>query len=203
MGRIVYIGRPTPYVGKTAFYYLANLKNFGVGRMLTQNEFAEFPEPSFHIVKRVRTYINPELKIGKIWCESVIRGKRLPGERLLEIGYRPDFRLVPKDEEEEYLKYPIENLGDNPNILPKYYTIPPLMKEFMKRHFELSNKKPINGIMSESEIQIPFVYQTNKDKRKADADLFWVSNRIANDNEKATANFNGKFQFNEEYSKYL
>lgn len=201
MGKTVYIGKPSKHLGKTAFYWLTNLKNFGVGRMLTRHEFDEFPEPSFHIVKKVETYMDPELKFGKIWCETVLRGKRLPGTRLLSVGYRPDFRLVSRDEEEEFLNYPIENLGDNPNILPKYYTLPPLMREFMKRHFELTKRKPEDCKVDSSGIQIPFVYQDKKDQRKPDSDLYWIANRIANDGEKPTVDFDGKFHFNEEYRK--
>lgn len=201
MGRIVYIGRESKHLGKTAFTLLANLKNFGIGRMLTRHEFDAFPEPSFHIVKKVETYMDPELKYGTIWCETVIQGKRLPGIRPLKVGYRPDFRLIPRDEEEEFLRnYPIENLGDKVNILPAKYEVPPLMREYMKRHF--AKTKTGEKYINCEQFRIPFVYKDAKDERKDDADLFWIANRIAKDDtEKPTVPFDGKFHFNEEYKR--
>ncbi|KAH7639844.1 hypothetical protein HUG17_3877 [Dermatophagoides farinae] len=217
MGRKIYIGRPSEHLGRTAFQILANLKNFGIGRMLTRHEFDKFPEPSFHIVKRVQTYMDPELKFGTLWCETVIRGKRLPGIRPLTITYRPDFRLIPKDEEKEFIgDYPITNLGDNKNILPRYYQLPPLMREWMNRIECLVNMKikayimPISDCYKTNnrdhgqlenlkEFLIPFVYQDKKDLRRPDADLFWIANRLAEDGEKPTIDFDGQYHFNQEY----
>ncbi|KAI2811383.1 hypothetical protein RDWZM_003788 [Blomia tropicalis] len=205
MGRIVYIGRESQHLGKTAFKILANLKNFGINRMLTRHEFDKFPEPSFHIVKKVETYMDPELKYGTIWCETVIRGKRLPGIRPLKIGFKPDFRLIPRDEEVEFIRgYKIENLGDNINILPKSYTVPPLMQEYMKRHFNRLQLKNDYIKSDNDQFKIPFVYRNHKDDRKEDADLFWIANRIAKDDfEKPTVSFDGKYYFNEEYKKSM
>ena len=201
MGRIVYIGRESKHLGKTAFTILTNLKNFGIGRMLTRHEFDSFPEPSYHVVKKVDTYMDPELKFGTIWCETVIRGKRLPGIRPLKVGYRPDFRLIAKDEETDFLRgAKIEDLGEHVNILPRSYKVPPLMQEFMKRHFAKVNKD--NQYESQGEFKIPFVYMDKKDARKDDADLFWVANRIArDDSEKPTVQFDGTYRFNEEYMR--
>lgn len=67
MGRTVYIGRKSAHLGKTAFQILMRLKNFGIGRMLTRHEFDAFPEPSFHVVKKVAPFMDPELKFGTIW----------------------------------------------------------------------------------------------------------------------------------------
>ena len=204
MGRIVYIGRESKHLGKTAFTLLANLKNFGVGRMITRHEFDAFPEaPSFHIVKKVETVMDPELKYGTIWCETVIQGRRLPGVRPLKVGYRPDFRLIPRDEEEEFLRgHQIENLGDRVNILPAKYEVPPLMREYMKRHF--ARTKTGEKYTEGEQFAIPFVYKDRKDARKDDADLFWIANRIAKDDgsEKPTVPFDSKFHFNEEYRRH-
>lgn len=206
MSKTIYIGKPSKHIGKTAFQILANLKNFGVGRMLTRHEFDAFPEPSYHIVKKVEARMDPELKFGTIWCETVVRGKRLPGVRPLKITYRPDFRLIPKDEEQEFVKdYKIENLGDKVNILPKYYSVPPLMREFLLRHERiLKSPSSSNETSNQNEqFKIPFVYQNQKDAKKEDADLFWVANRIAKDDqEKPTVPFDGKFRFNSDYLKH-
>lgn len=200
MGRKIYIGRPSEHLGRTAFQILANLKNFGIGRMLTRHEFDKFPEPSFHIVKRVQTYMDPELKFGTLWCETVIRGKRLPGIRPLTITYRPDFRLIPKDEEKEFIgDYPITNLGDNKNVLPRYYQLAPLMREWMNRYHARHSDHGQHENQSLKEFLIPFVYQDKKDLRRPDADLFWIANRLAEDGEKPTIDFDGQYHFNQEY----
>ena len=171
--------------------------------MITRHEFDAFPEPSYHIVKSVETYMDPELKYGTIWCETVIRGKRLPGIRPLKISYRPDFRLIPRDEEQEFFRgYNVENLGDQVNILPAKYEIPPLMREYMKRHFArmASGAKFIDS--TSGQFKVPFVYQDDQDAKKEDADLFWIANRMAkDDSEKATVPFDGKFHFGPSYKQ--
>ena len=207
MPRVIYIGKESRHVGKTAFQILGNLKNFGIGRMLTRHEFDIFPEPSFHIVKRAEPRMDPKLEYGTIWCETVIRGKRLPGIRPLHMSVtsNPDFRLIPKEEEEHYLKsYPITNLEDNIQILPKSYTVPPLMREYMIRRFkqiqDISADVSQYYDVTNQQVKVPFVYQNEKDAKKMDSDLFWVENRIAkDDNEKPTVKFDGKFHFNQQY----
>lgn len=201
----VYIGKPSKDIGKTVFEILANLKNFGVGRMLTKNEWNSYTEPSYHIIKRVQTYMDPELKYGTIWCETVIRGKRLPGIRPIgpNVTYKPDFRLIPKDEEEQFIGgYPIKDLADDKNILPKYYQLPPLMQEWLNRN-QVSNLDFIdNNETNNKPFMIPFIYQNIKDLQKPNADLFWVANKLSENMEKPTVSFDGKFHFNDEYLKY-
>lgn len=198
MTRQVFIGKASKHLGKTAFQILANLKNFGVGRMLTQYEFAKYPEPSFHIVRRVQTYMDPQLKFGTLWCETIIRGRRLPGIRPLTFTYRPDFRLIAKDEEEKFIgNFDIKPLGHDQNILPRNYQVPPLMNEWLKlQQFKQSEDK--------SNFRIPFLYQDEKDLSKQDADLFWIANRLVNEedqSDKPNVNFDGKYKFNESYLK--
>ena len=203
MGRVVYIGRESKLLGKTAFSLLANLKNFGIGRIITCHEFDAFPEPSFHVVKKVEARMDPELKYGTIWCETVVRGKRLPGIRPLTVGYRPDFRLIPLEEEQEFIRgYKIENLGDQKNILPEKLQVPPLMREYMKRHFAKASETGAKYIDEKSgQFKVPFVYQDAKDARKPDADLFWIANRVAKNDEKPTVPFDGKFYFNQDFKR--
>ncbi|KAF7490746.1 hypothetical protein SSS_02901 [Sarcoptes scabiei] len=202
MTRKVFIGKESSHLGKTAFQILANLKNFGIGRMLTRHEFDVFPEPSYHIVKRVQTHMDEELKYGIIWCETVIRGKKLPGIRPLKITYRPDFRLIPKNEEKKFLNcYTITDLGDQKNILPKFYQIPPLMKEWINRR--VTNPEEHRENKSQKKIDlIPFVYQTSKESKRPDADLFWIANKVADEGETPTVEFDGKYCFNDDYLKH-
>lgn len=49
---IKYIGRTNDFSGKTMWEILANLKDFGVGRLVQRNMFNRYPEPSyFRIIK--------------------------------------------------------------------------------------------------------------------------------------------------------
>lgn len=51
MTRIIYIGAKKPHCGKTVYEILANLKNFGVGRILQRNMWnAKYSEPSYYKV---------------------------------------------------------------------------------------------------------------------------------------------------------
>jgi len=197
MPKVVYIGKKTSEVGKTAFEILANLKNFGVGRMVTRNSFNKYPEPSYHIIKSVEPRMDEELKFGTIYCETVFRGKRWPGIRRLDITYKPDYRLIPKEDELNFLKgYTISDLGDKLTVLPKYYSVPPLMKLFLERHAREKGEK----VDPTQDFRIPFVYLDEKDLTKEKGELFWLTYRIANDGEEPDLKFDGKYQF---YDRYL
>lgn len=47
MPKIVYVGKVGPKCGKTLWEILGNLKNFGVGRLVTRWDYAKYEEPSF------------------------------------------------------------------------------------------------------------------------------------------------------------
>lgn len=68
--------------------------------------------------------------------EKTFRGRTLP--KLTEIkrtSYKADYRLIPKNEEEKYLKN--KTVHDLPEIiLPRKIEMPPLMKAFLEADHE-------------------------------------------------------------------
>lgn len=65
----------------------------------------------------------------RVWAEKVFRGRKYP--KIVEIcsaSYKPDYRLIPKDEEESYCK--TDSLGtlEKINILPQTIPFPPLLR---------------------------------------------------------------------------
>jgi len=198
--RTIYIGKKNYFYGKTIWEILANLKNFGVGRMVTRNILAKYPEPSYHIIKRVEPRMDEELKYGTVYCETVYRGKRLPGIRSFVDGYKPDFKLIPKDEEEEFLKgYKVTTLGDEVKVLPKYYSVPPLMKQFLIR----SKQEKGEPVDPNKDFEIPFVYMSKEDANTEKAELFWLEHRIAAEGEEPDLKIDGKYSFYKRYTDGL
>lgn len=47
------IGRTTDFKGKPLWEILANLKNFGVGRIVIRNRFQRYPEPCYIKILKV------------------------------------------------------------------------------------------------------------------------------------------------------
>ncbi|XP_054168620.1 uncharacterized protein LOC128965551 [Oppia nitens] len=198
--KTIYIGRKTSFKGKTVWEILANLKNFGIGRMITRHELTQYPEPSYHIIRRVEPRMDEELRFGTVYCETVFRGKRLPGIRSFKDGYNPDFRLIPKDEEQKFLNgYQVTDLGDVKTLLPKNYSVPPLMKLFLMRHKQEKGQT----VDIKEEFKIPFVYLNEKDLNTEKDELFWLKHRIAEEGEDPDIKFEGKFTFYDRYTKEL
>lgn len=58
-----YIGRTNDFKGKTLWEIVGNLKNFGVGRLVTRNVFSErYPEPTYFRILKVETLPEPKEK---------------------------------------------------------------------------------------------------------------------------------------------
>ena len=185
MPTIQYIGKTSKLCGKRVFEILANLNNFGIGRMLARNSFDCFPEPSYYIVKHAEPRMDDELTFGNLWVEEVYRGVRKPDLQLIKGVYHPDYRLIPKEEEENHKKgYKIVDLKDvKPHILPRYYTVPPLMKLFLTR-----NKMEKGEAVDENrDFKIPFVYKEEDQKR-------YLKCRVAEENEQSDEKFYEKIQ---------
>lgn len=130
-----YYGKKTEFIGKTLFEILANLRNFGVGRMvIKQTEVAQNPgKKCYYIVRKVEPVMDKELKEGAIHAERVFRNARIPGLSYVENdSWFTDWQLVPKDQEHNYrdhelIEYRLENVYNQMRI-------PPLMEEFLRRH---------------------------------------------------------------------
>lgn len=55
-----YIGRTTDFVGKTLWEILGNLKNHGVGRLVTRNKFKDYEGPMYYKILKVDALPNPK-----------------------------------------------------------------------------------------------------------------------------------------------
>jgi len=135
MVRIKYIGVKSPFVGKTAWEILCNLKNLGVGRYLLRNSWKKFPEPSFLKVVKVEPMMDPKNSKGTFWCEEVYRSVRSPKPlAITEESSLPDFELVHKHDEKRLCTVDKERPIQ---VLPRTIPLPPLLKDSEKLGAEL------------------------------------------------------------------
>ena len=198
--KTIYVGRKGNFHGKRVWEILANLKNFGIGRMITRSILSKYPEPSYHIIKRVEPRMDEQLAFGTVYCETVFRGKRFPGIRTITDGYAPDFRLIPKDEEQEFLKgFKVTDLGDVKKVLPKYYSVPPLMRQFLIRHKQEKGET----VDHNQDFLIPFKYVADEDVGTEKEELFWLEYRIAAEGETPDLKIGGKYEFYNRYTEGL
>lgn len=110
-----------------------------------------------------------DMRFVKVWVESTFRGKTFPEPIIIErTSYKTDFRLIPKDEEQEYCKSPV---FDCTKIVPKTMEFPPLLKELLIRNAKAK------GNNLEEEIKLEIFY--NKQSLN-------MSYKIAKDGEKPT-----------------
>jgi small subunit ribosomal protein S34 len=138
MPTIHYYGKKTKFVGKTLFEILANLRNFGLNRMLIkQEELLLYPgKPSYYIVKKVEPVMDDKLQEGAIYAERIFKGSRMPGLVFVDdITWHTDWQLIPKHEES---KYRVENPPEfkPAQMLQDSFEVPPLMDAFLKRHLK-------------------------------------------------------------------
>lgn len=78
----------------------------------------------------------PVLDLGEVrrvraLVDTVFRGTYRGQEWLFWTTYKPDYSLIPKDEEESFTKMKRGELASAyvlPNIMPTHGTFPPLMK---------------------------------------------------------------------------
>lgn len=197
MPRVVYIGKKDVLVGKRVFEILANLKNFGIGRILQRNFFKhQYPiEPTFYRINAVDPQMDEELSFGRVWVEEVYRGKKYP--YLTQIKpWHPDYTLVPKNEEPDFEKFPVLGVDKSDiTVLPATFKVPPLMAEFLNRrqlgifpNFQLEGlSKEKHGYDSKSILNysIPLAYH---EQELPEFDFYY---RIADESkgEKPTDNF--------------
>lgn len=135
MGKVYYYGKKTQFVGKTLFEVLANLRNFGINRMLIkQEELIQNPgHKCYYIVKKVEPIMDDKLQEGAIYAERVYRNARVPGLVFVEQeSWHTDWQLIPRDQEA------LHRIDENSNYVepeapPRYFPVPPLMSMFLKR----------------------------------------------------------------------
>jgi small subunit ribosomal protein S34 len=65
----------------------------------------------------------------RVWAEKVFRGRKYPKiVEVCSVSYKADYRLIPKDEEEEYCKTDSHLTMDKVKILPRTVPFPPLLR---------------------------------------------------------------------------
>ncbi|GAB0100773.1 mitochondrial ribosomal protein S34 [Sergentomyia squamirostris] len=139
---IKYFGRTTDFRGKPLWEILGNLKNFGVGRIVTRSAFERYPEPCYYRILKVEALPKNEdpLEARKVsvMVEKVHRGKMLPNPvNIMSTSYKADYRLIPKHEETEYCR---KTTPTTVRILPRFIDLPPLLREYVKD--ETSEENP-------------------------------------------------------------
>merc|ERR1712107_510723 len=75
-----YFGNPAKYHGKPLFHILSNLKNFGVGRIITRSSFEAEAEhvdkPSFYRILWVQPLMDSKTEAGQVVAEKIRHGVR-------------------------------------------------------------------------------------------------------------------------------
>ncbi|VDP08522.1 unnamed protein product [Soboliphyme baturini] len=116
-------------------FILAQLKNFGVGRMVVKNEWLRrWPtQPSYCVIRKVEPEMDRWLCRGKMWGDFVYRGRFIGLVEFVKDFNRSDWRLIHKHEEEALRKC------DHPfkyRLLPAHIPLPPLEQFMLKVLFQ-------------------------------------------------------------------
>lgn len=118
--------------GKFLWEILCQLKKFGIGRIVTKNEWGrKWPkQPSYIKVVMARPAMDRWLFGGKIWGEWTFRGRTLGIYEFAHDLNRSDWRLIHKREEKKFMecREPMSDI-----TLPKSFPVPPLQKVFAKK----------------------------------------------------------------------
>ncbi|GIX94379.1 uncharacterized protein CDAR_220621 [Caerostris darwini] len=167
---VAVIGKINPFTGKELFEILCNLKNYGVGRVIMANS-NKYPEVSFYIIRKVvplREPIGPKEQIyGNVWAEEVYRGRRMPGLTLLQHAtYLPDWRLIPREEEDQYLQHKSVEVT---KVLPKYHSLPPVWAELAKKKDpSLKGEPKMEAVYIDTFLSKHLNYRVAKEGEEAD-----------------------------------
>ncbi|XP_060534920.1 uncharacterized protein LOC132707193 [Cylas formicarius] len=158
-----YIGRTNDFLGKSLWEIVGNLKNFGVGRIVTRGRFQRYPELSYLKILSVEPLPAPEnpsmdnMRRVKVVAERTFRGMRMPEPvHICMSSYKNDYQLVPKDEEAKYTGAPLTDF-DKTKILPQRMELPPLMRELVLRESKSA---------TEEDLQMEIVYNLASSKYK-------------------------------------
>ncbi|KAJ3661832.1 hypothetical protein Zmor_006214 [Zophobas morio] len=173
-----YIGRKTDFKGKTLWEIVGNLKNFGVGRVVVRSMMERYPEPSYFRILKVEPLQCPQvqsvdnLRKVRVLVEKTFRGMTFPKPVTIErASYKTDYRLLSKDEEEEYCK---KVLPKEVQVYPNTMDFPPLLQEYIIR------EKKTKGEDTDVELKLDIVYNKNHNSNSV---------RIAKDGEIPTVTF--------------
>uniref|UniRef100_A0A0N5AEU2 28S ribosomal protein S34, mitochondrial n=1 Tax=Syphacia muris TaxID=451379 RepID=A0A0N5AEU2_9BILA len=122
--------------GKFLWEILTQVRNFGVGRIVTKNEWSrKWPkQPSYIKVIKAQPEMDRWLQRGKIWGEWTFRGRHLGIFEFSSDLNRSDWRLIHKKEEEEFVKCD-RPMGEIK--LPNSFPLPPLQIYLAKKQAKL------------------------------------------------------------------
>lgn len=178
---IKYVGKQSELVGKTLWEIVGNLKDFGVGRIVVRNSYANrYTEPCFMRIREVKAEPNevpPKIQVFRwpndfrdkdvslqqicvpyfainlsinvlffckyfqkprrvqVLCDYVFRGVKFDEPHWVTgSSCLPDFSLVPKNLEKNYVHTKTWSQKVEENILPKYVDLPPLLQTMYKKN---------------------------------------------------------------------
>lgn len=73
----------------------------------------------------------------RVWVEKTFRGRKLPNvTEIYRTSYKPDYKLIPKNEEVKILSAASDVSSQSQMILPNNIEMPPLMKKFIVKDHE-------------------------------------------------------------------
>uniref|UniRef100_A0A1I7X252 TM2 domain-containing protein n=1 Tax=Heterorhabditis bacteriophora TaxID=37862 RepID=A0A1I7X252_HETBA len=126
--------------GKFLWELLCQLRKFGVGRIVTKNEWLrKWPnQTSYMKIVRVQPAMDRWLFGGKLWAEWTFRGKNLGVYEFSNNLNRSDWKLIHRHEEESFTacKNSMANI-----TLPSSFPLPPLQVLFAKKNCEKNGTK--------------------------------------------------------------
>lgn len=172
---IKYIGRTTDFCGKTLWEIVGNLKNYGVGRLVYTQKLLRYPEPSYYKILKVTpiqhdgNLENPHENFRKVivLVANVFRGRLDPEVReIFSTSYKPDFRLVPKHEEQDWINKTLA-VERNVKYADPWIDMPPLLKEVVARDLELAGQTVTPDKLR---LRLSFRQTANNMVREADED---------------------------------
>lgn len=165
MPTVHYYGKLNKFVGKTLFEILANLRNFGINRMIIkQEELLRNPGTKcYYIVKKVEPVMDPELKEGAIYAEQVFCNAKVPGLVYVEEpSWHNDWQLVPKNEEDKHRITADELIEhghpDTYRVLPRWMEVPPVMDIYLRRHYKARSGVQLTPVKMTDPMQIMMHY---------------------------------------------
>uniref|UniRef100_A0A8D8TUV7 Uncharacterized protein n=1 Tax=Cacopsylla melanoneura TaxID=428564 RepID=A0A8D8TUV7_9HEMI len=165
---IKYIGRTNDYSGKTLWEIVGNLKNYGVGRLVYKHKLLRYPEPSYYKILKVLPVQhdgdleNPHENLRKVivFVASVFRGRMDPDvHETFSTSYKADYHLVPKHEEQDWIRR-TEACKRQIKYIDPHIDMPPLLKKVVAREKELSNE-PFTPDQFKLTLQIQQSYTNN------------------------------------------
>ena len=158
---IARIGEPTIYKGKALFKILANLRDFGRGRIIYRtSDYHHYPDKiHFMRILHAQPLMDADTLEGNVVVERVFQSLRHREPVVISgIVHKPDFRLVAKDGEDEFCQW--DKVRDyDPAVdaekRPRHMEMPPLLRKVVERNTKAKGTQTL----SEEELRLP-AYKT-------------------------------------------